>query len=224
MKKAFEIMEQMKQNRAKIEALEGKVKSAKWEERKFSDFMEAAKEAELLKIENKVLHDNARQALFSEALPVILEELHKFSGKPYGEKTEKKISDAVKARINCAFYMRSEYSGTGLHLVPLNEKGFSGCSVFGYGDFDIYTKYENGERPRVLVDNKIQMVPAEKFFLTNCAAYVENTRERAEAIRAGYAALEKQQRELESKCSEFNNLLPSGLSHANPREAIRCRV
>ena len=130
----------------------------------------------------------------------------------------------MKARINCAFYMRSEYSGTGLHLVPLNEKGFSGCSVFGYGDFDIYTQWDGNDRPRVLVENKIQMVPAEKFFLTNCAAYVENTRERAEAIRAGYAALEKQQRDLESKCSEFNSLLPSGLSHANAREAIRCRV
>ena len=224
MEKTVDIIARIKANAKKAEALEAKVKAAKWSERKAAEIVSAAQKAELLKIENKVLHDNARQALFSEALPVILEELEKYKGRPYGEKTEKKISDAVKARINCAFYMRNEYSCTAVHLVPLNEKGFSGCSVFGYGDFDIYTKYENGERPRVLVDNKIQMVPAEKFFLTNCAAYVENTRERAEAIRAGYAALEKQQRELESKCSEFNSILPSGLSHANAREAIRCRV
>lgn len=217
MEKTVDIIAKIKANAKKAEALEAKVKESKWSERKAAEIVSAAQEAELLKIENKVLHDNARQALFSEALPVILEELHKFSGKPYGEKTEKKISDAVKARINCAFYMRNEYSGTALHLIPLNENGFSG-TMFNYQDFDIYTQYENGERPRVLIDNKIQEVPADKFYLSYCAEYVENPREHAEKIRAEFAALKEARAAYERKCSEFNSLLPSGISHVTPRE------
>ncbi len=217
MKKSAEILAEIREKSAKAESLEAAVKAAKWSERNAPEIQRAAEEAELLRIENKILHDNARRSLFAEALPVILEELSKFKGKPYGEKTEKKISDAVRARLNCAFYMRSEYSGTALHLVPLNENGFSG-TMFNYQDFDIYTQYENGERPRVLVDNKIQEVPADKFFLSYCAAYVENPREHAEKIRAEFAALKEARAAYERKCSEFNSLLPSGISHANPRE------
>lgn len=217
MKKSADILTDIKKNAKRAEELENFVKSSKWTERRAPEFAKAAEGAELLRIENKILLDNARQALFSEVFPVILEQLSKYRGKPYGEKTEQKISDAVKAATNCRFYMRSEYSGTVLHIIPLNENGYSG-SRFGYADFDIYTKYENGERPRVLIDNKIQEVPAEKFFISNCAQYVENPRERAETIRAEFAALKEARAEYERKCSEFNSLLPSGIGHANPRE------
>lgn len=217
MKKTAEILAEIRENRTKAEELNRFIKSATWSERNSPAIVMAAEEEEILQVENKILHDNARRALYAEALPVILEELSKFKGKPYGEKTEKKISDAVKARINCAFYMRNEYSGTALHLIPLNENGFSG-TMFNYQDFDIYTQYENGERPRVLIDNKIQEVPADKFYLSYCAEYVENPREHAEKIRAEFAALKEARAAYERKCSEFNSLLPSGISHVTPRE------
>lgn len=217
MKKTAEILAEIRENRTKAEELNRFIKSAKWSERNEPAIVKAAEEEEILQIENKILHDNARRALYAEALPVILEELSKFKGKPYGEKTEKKISDAIKARINCGFYMRNEYSGTALHLIPMNENGFSG-TMFNYQDFDIYTQYENGDRPRVLIDNKIQEVPADKFYLSYCAEYVENPREHAEKIRAEFAALKEARAAYERKCSEFNSLLPSGISHANPRE------
>ena len=121
MKKTAEILAEIRENRTKAEELNRFIKSATWSERNSPAIVMAAEEEEILQVENKILHDNARRALYAEALPVILEELSKFKGKPYGEKTEKKISDAVKARINCAFYMRNEYSGTALHLIPLNE-------------------------------------------------------------------------------------------------------
>ena len=80
--------------------------------------------------------------------------------------TKEKINNAVKARANCAFYI----SDGDFNIIPLNEKMFSGYGVWGYDDFRVYTKYENnGERPRVLEDNKIVVLPVSAFALWNCA-------------------------------------------------------
>lgn len=217
MKKSADILAEIREKSAKAESLEAAVKAAKWSEENATEIAAKAQKAEILRVECKVLHDNARRALYAEAMPIVLEELSKFKGKPYGEKTEKKISDAIKARVNCSFYMRNEYSGTVLHLIPLNENGFSG-TMFNYQDFDIYTRYENGERPRVLIDNRIQEVPADKFCLNYCAEYVENPREHAEKILAEFAELKKARDEYRAKISAFNVLLPSGIGHVSERE------
>lgn len=172
----------------------------------------AAAEVELLRIENKILHDNARRALVAEVLPVILEELNKYSGKPYGEKTREKINNAVKARTGCAFYIdTSSYGNNCLNIVPLDKNGYSGTGVFRYNDFEIYPAYENGERLRVLIDNKINVLPAEKLCISNCPEYVENVREHAEAIRNEYNAVKKARDEYAAKVAAFNNMIPSGL-------------
>ena len=218
MKNHVEIVEQIKKNAEKVRELEEKAKNAKYSQRNEPEIVKAYQDAELLRIENKVLHDNARQALFAEALPVILEELHKFSGKPYGEKTEKKISEAIKARISCAVYIRREYTGDTLHMIPLDKNGFSGTGVWSYDDFDVVTVWHGGERARVLIDNKLQDVAPEEFRLSNCGEYVENTREQAEKIRAAFEDMKKARAEYERKISAFNALLPSGIERTSRGE------
>lgn len=212
MKKYADILNEIKTNAERVKELDSFTKSAKWSERNAAEIVKAAAEAETIRIENKILHDNARRALVAEVLPIILEELNKYNGKPYGEKTREKINSAVKARANCAFYIDSRtYGGDRLNIVPLDKNGYSGTGIFRYNDFEILPVYENGEPLRVLIDNKINVLPAEKLFISNCPEYVENTREHAEAIRAEFNAIKIARDEYAEKISAFNKMIPSGL-------------
>lgn len=220
MKKSAEILAEIKENAKKAEALEAAVKSAKWSERNAAEITEKAQAAELLRIENKILHDNARRALYAEVMPIVCETLKKYEGKPYGEKTEKKVADEIKSRCNVHFYMRREYKNTALHLVPLNSQGYSG-TMFNYQDFDIYGAREKvgDEAPQALDENnKIHAFQPEAFRLSYCAPYIDDTKAHAQKILAEFAELKKARDEYRKKIDAFNSLLPSGISHANERE------
>lgn len=220
MKKSAEILAEIREKSAKAEALEAAVKAAKWSEKNAPEIAAKAQEAELLRVECKVLHDNARRALYAEVMPIVCETLKKYDGKPYGEKTEKKIADEIKSRCNIHFYMRREYKNTALHLVPLNSQGYSG-TMFNYQDFDIYGEREKigDEAPQALDENnKIHAFPPEAFRLSYCAPYIDDARAHAEKILAEFAALKKARDEYREKISAFNDLLPSWIGHANERE------
>lgn len=208
-----EIVTEIKANAAEIAAIDAEVKSAKWTERKAPEIIEKANRADLLRIKNKILKDNARHRLVAEVLPVCLEELYKYAGKGYGEKTKEKVREAVKARTGCAFYVNRGSFNDELCIVPLNERGGSGCGVWGYGDFNIYPAYNNGERPRVLVDNKINPLSIDQFVIGNYAEYVSNPDKRAEEIRDKYAVAKAAKEAAERACSEFNSICPSGIDH-----------
>ena len=96
-----------------------------------------------LQIALKILQNNAKIALFNEVMPVALEILSKYNGKPYGVKTKQKISDEIKEKTNCRFYISSRY---------------------GFDSFDIYPSDTSNEysincgtesQKRILIDNKI---------------------------------------------------------------------
>ena len=80
---------------------------------------DAANELAALEIETKIRHDNLRRMIYTEALPIALDILRKYNGKPYGEKTKQKIIDEMKTRFNCALYLSNSYGGK-IDLVPLN--------------------------------------------------------------------------------------------------------
>lgn len=123
MKKFIEILEEIKKTGEAIRAAEANEKMlvdsfVKLEDIKSSIAKKKAVENEMienseniknLKIIMKILKNNARVALFYDVLPVALEILAKYSGKPYGEKTRQKISDEVKEKTNCRFYIGSRY-------------------------------------------------------------------------------------------------------------------
>lgn len=210
---AAEIVAEIKANAAEIAAIDAEVKSAKWTGRKAPEIIEKANRADLLRIKNKILKDNARRRLVSEVLPVCLEELYKYAGKGYGERTKDKVREAVKARTGCAFYVSSSRFNDELCIVPLDVQGFSGRGPWGYGDFNIYPAYNNGERLRVLVDNKINPLSIDKFVLSGCAEYVSDPDKRAEEIRDKYAAAKSAKEAADRACSEFNSICPSGIDH-----------
>lgn len=51
-----------------------------------------------LQITIKILNSNAKIALYTETIPIVLEVLAKYKNKPYGPKTEEKIKDEIKEK------------------------------------------------------------------------------------------------------------------------------
>lgn len=221
MKKFVEILEEIKQTCEAIRAAEANEKKLidsyiKLEDIKSRIAKKRAVESEMiknseniknLKITMKILKNNARVALFYDVLPVALEILAKYSGKPYGEKTRQKISDEVKEKTNCRFYISSRYGSHSFEVYPVD----------GFGnDYNIScgTEYINGNKKPLLVDNKIQLVTFEEIALYYISReYVENVPQRVEELKAIYKEAVAKQKELESICSRYNSLAVGDLSH-----------
>ena len=153
-----------------------------------------------LKIKMQILKNNARVALFHEALPVALEILAKYQGKPYGEKTRQKISDAVQEKTACRFYISSRYGSDCMNFYPVNALGNEYAITCG-------TEISNGSRQPILVDNKIQPVKVEDVGLYYISDdYVEDIPRRIQDVKAAYAEAYAKQKELEEICSRYRNL------------------
>lgn len=217
MKKYIEILEEIKKTGEAIRAAEANEKKLidsyiKLEDIKSriakkraveSEMIENSENIKNLKITMKILKNNARVALFYDVLPVALEILAKYSGKPYGEKTRQKISDEVKEKTNCRFYI-------GFH-------SFEVYPVGGFGnDYNIScgTEYTNGNKKPLLVDNKIQLVTFEEIELYYISReYIENVPQRVEELKSVYKEAVVKQKELEAICSRYNSLAVGDLAH-----------
>ena len=221
MKSYQEIEATIKENSAAIAELDALAKSAKWSERTEPRIVDACKRAELLRIENKILHDNARRAYFAEVIPAVYDEIMKYQGKQYGDKTKEKIRDACKKRVSCAAYISQSYSRCVLHLVPLDENGYSGNGRFGYNDFNISLNYPIRDERDMLKNNRIQEFAIDDLYITDCGEYVEDAHSRAELIKLQFSEVEKAWKVYQSACSTFNRLLPSTIEHANEYSAPR---
>ena len=112
-----------------------------------------------LAISLKLLENNYRVATFHEVLPVVLEILAKYKGKPYGEKTRAKIYDEVKATTGAGVHIGNRYEQSEITIYPPH----------GYNAYNITagTTYKPGttDYAKILIDNKIQALPFECFRL-----------------------------------------------------------
>lgn len=155
-----------------------------------------------MEIAYKYLKNNAKIAAFNEFLPVVLEVWNKYANKPYGEKTKQKIYDEIKDRCNCSFYVKN-----GFNITPLNEQGYSTRY-----DFTCNTKYEDGERKPLLVENKIQPLEFSDFELWYIKSeYVENIPATIKEIRKLETEAIEKQKELDAICTNFNKLAVDGI-------------
>ena len=173
---------------------EGKSKMAETEE------LEAQKRD--LELTLKFLKNNAKIALFNETMPVVLEILGKYVGKPYGPKTKAKIEDEIKEETNCLMYIDK-----GINIAALNEKGYT----IGY-TFVCGYKYENGERKSILIDNKIQKLKISDLELWYINEnYIEDIPTTIEKIKKIRREAVKKQEELRGICDKFNKLTVNGI-------------
>lgn len=153
-----------------------------------------------LQIAIKILNSNAKIALYSEALPIVLEVLAKYKNKPYGPKTEQKIKDEIKEKTNCSFYISVRYEQQTYHIIPLE---FS-SNIY---NIECGSKYIDGKQKKLLDENKIQVLEFSDITLYYASKeYIENIPKRIKELKKLYKKAYEKQQELDVICSEYNNL------------------
>ena len=151
----------------------------------------------------KYLKNNAKVALFNEAMPVVLEVFGKYIGKPYGPKTADKIRNEIKEKTNCSVWIDNGFRG-----IALNEDGYS----IYWCDFTCNSKYEDGRRKPILVDNKIQKLEfsdLELWYINK--NYVEDIPTTIEKLKELKREAVAKQEEFKNICDKFNELTVDGI-------------
>lgn len=213
MKSYREIMEQMRENTERRNKLEQENRDLRldnpqdWKQNK-DKYAQNEQEIQFLVLVGKVLMDNARRALYAELTPELGKLLRRYKGKPYGEKTKKKLSDEFEAMTGFRFYiMNRNYSY--YQEIDFYGQGFS-------GQMEAYPKYDGKNYPVLLPENKIDPSVLKTYVLGNCGEYAEDPEERARQILHAMENAKTAYAELEKACSAYNRLIPSGLEHESP--------
>ena len=160
------------------------------------------------KLKLKLMQNNARISLFNEVMPLVLEVLEKYNGKPHGEKTEKKIREEIKEKTNCFVYVNID----SFRIVP--------CETVGNTyDVECGTKYDSGNKKKVLIDNKINVVSMEdlEVFYIN-RTYFEDLESTVAELKRIHAEAKQKQEELKALCTQFNKLSVEGIADLNHTE------
>lgn len=165
-----------------------------------------------LKLTLHLLKHNAKIALYTEAVPVALDVLKKYAGKPYGEKTREKISDEVKTRTGCRFYISTRYSTTEYNFYPVDVCG---------NDYNITVGPAGGSDLQLLKENKIQLPALDDLHLWYIGnRYFDDIPAAIQEAKAAYDRAVRAREELEAACSAFNVYAVGGMVTLNPRETI----
>lgn len=160
------------------------------------------------KLKLKLMQNNARISLFNEVMPIVLEVLQKYNGKAHGEKTSEKIRTEIKEKTDCFVYVYSD----SFRIVP--------CGTVGNTyNVDCGTKYENGNRKKVLIDNKINLVSMEdlEVYYIN-RTYFEDLDATVEELKRIHTEAKQKQEELKALCTQFNKLSVEGIHDLNHTE------
>ena len=160
------------------------------------------------KLKLKLMQNNARISLFNEVMPIVLEVLQKYNGKAHGEKTSEKIREEIKEKTDCFVYVYVD----SFRIVP--------CGTIGNTyNVECGTKYENGNRKKVLIDNKINLVTMEDLEVYHINhTYFENLDATVEELKRIHAEAKQKQEELKALCSQFNRLSVEGIADLNHTE------
>lgn len=172
------------------------------------------KEANVRKIENKILYDNARVAAFEEVIPKALEIWNKYVGKPYGKKTEEKIRNEIKDATGCWFYCTDKEYGCDEFSFCIDYRTYPniGYSFTATNNFEICPiNYEQ----KFLDGNKIQHVNFDEIKLSYCNEYVADTHDEAKQIADEIHECQKAFDALEQRVHELNYRLPSKCETVN---------
>lgn len=214
MKKFNEIIRDVKQTQQKIQEVEEKTEELQNTYLNIMDIKERHEkrktvENELVRLEEKkkdlqitikILNSNAKIALFNDTLPIVLEVLAKYKNKPYGSKTEEKIRDEIKEKINCSFYISDRYNSQEYHIIPLE---YSGNTY----NIECGPQYIDGKQKKLLEENKIQVLELNDLTLYYTSKeYIDNIPKRIKELKRLYKKAYEKQKELATLCSEYNSL------------------
>lgn len=214
MKKFNEILKEVNKTYQKIKEVDEKTKELqntylnivnlkeRHEKRKDveNDLIRLEEKKKDLQITIKILNSNAKIALYSEAMPIVLEVLAKYKNKSYGPKTDEKIKDEIKEKTNCNFYISTRYSSQEYHIIPLE---FSGNTY----NIECGAKCIEGKQKKLLDENKIQALEFSDITLYYTSKeYIDNIPKRIKELKRLYKKAYEKQKELAILCSEYNSL------------------
>lgn len=157
-----------------------------------------------LKIKMLILRNNAKIALFHEVMPTALEVFRKYEGKPYGPKTEEKISNEILKLTGSQVYISAYYSN---HLFHISPEGYSGYGV------DCGTKVRDGKEIPILTGNRIAPVSMEDLELHYIPdRYMEDPDMAVREIRQLHGEAREKLREFREACNRFNEMTVEGMT------------
>ena len=219
-----DILKAIQETRATIETLENAKKQYRdaWRGL-FEDYKKAARDngPEAARIGEKIsdlntkitiLKNNYRIALFDETIPAVVTVLKKYNGKQYGPKTREKIRDEIKAAAGVSFYINIR---TWCDEIIISD------DYLRYSEqLEINTRAdENGERPRLLIDNKISAPEADQLsmYYNN---FIDDPAVRVMELKAAYKNARAAQNELKNKCGKYNDLIVHGIEPIYPEKHL----
>lgn len=166
----------------------------------------------LLKVAQRVLFDNIRQAYFQETMPKVLDVLRLHQGKPYGPVLKNKIDDELKP-LGVRVYISTEpeYRSDELYLSPIDHP-----YIFNNSEMTVLTKFvdaADGREKRPMLGgttgNRLQVYGIEDYILYNCKIYAEDPMIVAADLIEKYRNVKEQFDQVEKDLRALNDLLPA---------------
>lgn len=166
----------------------------------------------LLKVAQRVLFDNIRQAYFQETMPKVLDVLRLYQGKPYGPALKNKIADELKP-IGVRMYISTEpeYRSDEMYLNPIDHP-----YLFNNYEMTVLTKFVDAADGRVkrpmlggTTGNRLQVYGIEDYQLYNCKNYAEDPLIVAADLIEKYRNVKEQFDKMEKDLRALNDLLPA---------------
>lgn len=149
-----------------------------------------------------ILNNNKTIFVINSAVPVIIEEFTKYAGRPYGEKTKQKISDAIKTRCGVRAYIDTScYGKTAIDIYS---------DIIGYcPEARIYSAFDTENNTRTVFltdDNKINAAAFENIQIStyNVNNYVVNVDAYLTERAARRERIETAKKELERAAADYN--------------------
>lgn len=169
----------------------------------------------VLKVAQRVLYENIRQAFFVETMPKILDTFKKYAGKAIGEATAKKINEALKpSGVRVWINAEPEYRSDELHISPIASPYF-----FRNDDLTIIVKQKDGKKQPILAGttgNRLQVYELDQYALAWCGDYVEDYTARAAELEREYKEVQARYKEVEDMLKAINAKMPKGVGSVLP--------
>lgn len=166
----------------------------------------------LLKVAQRVLFDNIRQAYFMETMLKVLDVLRLYQGKPYGPALKQKIADELKP-LGVRIYISTEpeYRSDEMYLSPIDHP-----YIFNNSEMTVLTKFvdaADGREKRPMLGgttgNRLQVYGINDYILYNCKNYAEDPLIVAADLIEKYRNVKEQFDQVEKDLRALNDLLPA---------------
>lgn len=166
------------------------------------------------KLRAAILRDNARRAFFEEITPQAVAIFQKYAGRPYGEKTRRKIADEIHEKTGFYCYI----SANSYHSKMQFAAGETRAPwTYDEMELSLYHGKENELRPLLDSKNKISTESADALQPYGLRPYVEDPDEQAEKIKAAHERALAAWETWSAAASAYNDLIPTQAKQIDTR-------